>query len=628
MSLNPPMPQDNTDQKQQPTLLTAGIAVAVAWTLIAALSLTGNLYQHRQETEAIVLNIARTHLEKDILFRQWMTHHGTLYAPVTVDTQPNPYLQPEHFPERDIVTPSGRRLTLINPAYMIRQLYEDAAPQSSKHPYGRLASLRPINPENSADPWEEKALLAFTGGVTEKSELVKEAQTLQMRLIRPIIAEPNCLTACHSWQDIKAGDVMGGLSITIPMAPFIAATNKHTLVIWTAHLALWLLVLVGIGFAFAGMHKRNLARQQGAVALRRSEEHFRSLIENALDIITVLDPDGVAIFESPSLQRVLGHTAPVMTHQPLVEALHPDDRTRVAAILARLAAQPGTTETFEMRCQHHDGSWRILEAVGQRIAQLLPPAAYVINSRDITTRKLAEEKLLSYQRQLRSLAARLSQAEDETRRAIANDLHEQLGQNLSVLKLKLGTLLKATPQAETLAQLSAFDELLASTIKETRNLTFELSPPILYDIGLEAAIIWLAEQFQARNRIICRVEDDGNEKPIDTVLRGILFRAVQEALLNILKHAGAGRVNIGIRRVEEAIRIDIVDDGCGFTPPPQENHTGHAPGFGLFSIRERLSLLDGALEVVSAPGSGTRLTMTAPLRQDADVTGDEEGLPA
>ncbi|MDH4320879.1 MAG: DUF3365 domain-containing protein [Desulfobulbaceae bacterium] len=621
------MPQDNINQKRHPTLLAAGLAVAVAWTLIVLLSLNGSLYQHRQETEAIVLNVARTHLEKDILFRQWMTHHGTLYAPVTEKTQPNPYLQPEHFPERDIVTPSGRRLTQINPAYMIRQLYADATPQHAKHPYGRVTSLRPINPENSADPWEKKALQDFIGGATEKSELIKDAGAPLMRLIRPVIAEPDCLTACHSGEGVKSGDVMGGLSITVPMAPFIEATRKHTLGIWAAHLTLWLLVLVGIGFAFAGMHKRNLARQQGAEALRRSEAHFRSLIENALDIITVLDQDGLTVFESPSLQRVLGRKSPMIANQPLIEMLHPDDRNRVSAILARLAAQPGTTETFEMRCQHGDGYWRILEAVGQRIADLLPPAAFVINSRDITTRKLAEEKLLSYQRQLRSLAARLSQAEDETRRAIANDLHEQLGQNLSVLKLKLGTLMKATPQAETLAQLRSFDELLATTIKETRNLTFELSPPILYDIGLEAAIIWLAEQFQGRNRIICWVEDDGNEKPIDTVLRGILFRAVQEALNNVLKHAGAQRVTIGIRRVETTIRIDIVDDGCGFAPAPQDNHPGHAPGFGLFSIRERLSLLGGALEIASTPGSGTRLTMTAPLRQEADATGDDDPLP-
>ena len=622
------MAKGNADKKARSPLLSGALLVSWGWTLIVFLSLMGSLYQHNRETEGIVLNVARTHLEKDVLFRNWIVGHGGVYVPVSEGTQPNPYLNPDGFPERDVVTQSGCFLTLINPSYMLRQLYNSPPlVQNPLYPRGQISSLKPVRPENKPDSWEKEALLAFGEGAKEKSELVEINGMQQMRLMQPVLAKPGCLDRCHPVGGYKEGDVMGGISITVPMAPFGETTRDHTIGILVVHIILWLLVLLGIRFAFVGMNKRNLARQQSEDDLRRSEERFRSLIENALDIITVLDEDGVTIFESPSMQRVLGRNPSGMLNKPLIEMLHPDDRCQVSEVLDRLAARPGSSETFELRYQHGDGDWHVLEVVGQRLPGNLSPAAFVINSRDITNRKLAEEKLLSSQRQLRSLASRLSKAEEETRHSIATGLHEQIGQNLSVVKLKLGMLTKASPSPEVKDQLHYLDDLLADILKETRTLTFELSPPILYDIGLEAAIKWAAGQFQTRNKIVCRVEDDEEVKPIEEDLRGVLFRSVQEALINIMKYAGAGLVTIAIRREDALIRIDITDDGCGFDPVEVGNYDERSSGFGLFSIRERLELLGGHLEVVSAPGKGARLTMTAPLKleNDDDAVGEQLG---
>ncbi len=609
------MPANKAEQKKSPTLQKAALTVALIWTLLVSTSLLGNFYQHHLITEAIVLNVARTHLEKDILFRKWIVRHGGVYVPVTKESQPNPYLKPEFFPERDITTPSGRPLTLINPAYMIRQLYKSQPNQDPFYPHAKISSLNPVRPGNIADPWEREALREFSKGAKVKSELVEENGKELIRLMRPLIAAPGCLAKCHTVTGYKKGDVMGGVSVTVPMAPFNATARNHTITILIAHLTLWLLVLGGIALAFAGMHKRNLARQRSEEALRDNEEHFRSLIENALDIITVLDLEGRTIFSSPSIQRILGHKPSKMLKQPLAEILHPEDQDRVSKVLAHLANQPGSTETFEMRCRHNDGSWRTLEAVGQLMPANLSPATYVINSRDISNRKHAEEKLFSYQGQLRSLASRLSQAEEETRHAIATGLHEQIGQNLSVLKLKLEKLI-TTPSPEAMAQLHSFSALLDTTIKETRTLTFELSPPILYDLGLEAAITWGAEQFQTRHNIACQVTDDGRDKPIDDDLRGVLFRSVQEALLNISKYAEARQVTIAIQREDKYIRVDITDDGKGFNQSKQESLGGQSSGFGLFSIQERLDLLGGHLKIISDPGQGTKLAITAPLKLD------------
>jgi len=604
------------DKSKHFSLAHGAVVVSVFWTLIVGLSILWNIYQHDRETEAIVLNVARTHLEKDTVFRHWGVGHGGVYVPVTDKTPPNPYLDPALVPEREIVTPSGRLLTLINPAYMIRQLYDLGVDEY--RPQARITSTRPIRPENGADPWEATALAEFSHGVAEKSEVVDEGGENQVRLMRPFFAESECLAKCHVGQGYKEGDVMGGISIKVPMAPFIAATRDHTRSIWHGHLLLWGLGLVGIGFGFSGMQRRNVARQRSQEALRHSEEWLRSLIENALDIITVLDNDGAIVFESPSVERVLGHQPVQLLGRPLLEFLHPEDRPRVESVLSRLAQRPDQSETFEMRCLHGDGAWRILEAVGKRLSNVQPPAAYVINSRDITSRKAAEERLYTYQGQLRSLASRLSLAEEQARRQIATGLHENIGQTLSVIKLKLGTLQRLGEARSIAAELAELGELLDLTLEDTRNLTFELSPPILYDIGLEASVKWAAARFQQRHGIVCRVEDDDEPKPLDEDLRGVLFRSVLEALNNIMKHAHAHLVTISLRRDARTIRIAVVDDGVGFDPAVLADRQGEHGGFGLFSIRERLELMEGHLAVVSAPGQGVRFEMVAPLKEEEE----------
>ncbi len=604
-------------------LAHGAVAVAVAWSLVVAFSLQWSLYQHDREIVSIAQNVARTNLDKDAIFRHWGVVHGGVYVPVTPQTPPNPYLDPELVPEREITTPSGRLLTLINPVDMIRQLY--GALPGQNPPRARVVSIRPLRPEDMADPWEAAAIAEFArGGSCEKSALQGTGTQRQVRLMRPFFAKQLCLEKCHAGHGYREGEVMGGISITVPMAPFVSAVEGHVQGIWIVHLLLWALGLLGIGLSYVGMSQRNDARQRSLEALQRSEERVRSLIENALDIITVLDNDGVIIFESPSLARVLGHQPVKLLGQPLTEILHPDDRPRLREILHRLAGAPEESETFEMRCRHRDGSWRILEAAGKRLSRNLPPAAYVINSRDITPRKEAEAKLLSYQAQLRSLASRLSLAEEQARRQIATGLHENIGQNLSVLNLKLGALQRQVADSEIAAQLREVAALLDLTMKDTRSLTFELSPPILYDIGLEASVKWAAARFAHRHGIVCRTEDDGAPKPLDEDLRGVLYRSVLEALNNILKHAAAKTVTISMREQAGCIRITIVDDGVGFDPEVA-CRTGQTAGFGLFSIRERLELLNGRMEVDSAPGRGTRLEMEAPLK---DAAGALDTVPS
>ena len=145
------------------------LLLASAWTVLVAVSLYLTLSAQRGEIENIAKNVARAYIDKDILFRDWNALHGGVYVPVSPFTQPNEFLPLSMTRERDIVTPSGRRLTLVNPSYVTRQLYELSLRKNRIS--GRLTSLRPLRPENGPDPWERGALEAFERGATETASI-------------------------------------------------------------------------------------------------------------------------------------------------------------------------------------------------------------------------------------------------------------------------------------------------------------------------------------------------------------------------------------------------------------------------------------------------------------------------
>ena len=242
---------------------------------------------------------------------------------------------------------------------------------------------------------------------------------------------------------------------------------------------------------------------------------------------------------------------------------------------------------------------------------------FVSIQRDITERKRAEEKFRAYQEQLHSLASELLLAEERERRRIATDLHDHIGQTLALTKIKLGALkdmLSAAGYSEYVDDLRA---LVEQTIKYTKTLTFDLSPPILYELGFESTIEWLAEQMQKQHYILFTFENDGNPKPLTRNVSILLFQTVRELFMNIVKHSQAHEVKVAITRENSHIKIVIEDDGIGF----DSSKIDKAMSFGFFSIRERLRYLGGTLGIDAVPGHGTRVTLAAPLSDDAGEEG-------
>ena len=219
----------------------------------------------KDHMERLARNEAHIVFNKDLSFRRWVTSHGGVYAPVTARTQPNPGLS--HLPERDIETPSGKKLTLMNPAYVMRQVMGDYAELYGGK--GKLTSLRLINLANAPDEWERAALLRFERGEREIAEFADIDGQPHLRQIGALIAEPGCLK-CHGAQGYKVGDVRGGIAISIPMASHLELMRNDINRMSLAVAAIWLLGLGLIAMLAAQVRRRIRAQQAGDEALRRS----------------------------------------------------------------------------------------------------------------------------------------------------------------------------------------------------------------------------------------------------------------------------------------------------------------------------------------------------------------------
>ena len=235
---------------------------------------------------------------------------------------------------------------------------------------------------------------------------------------------------------------------------------------------------------------------------------------------------------------------------------------------------------------------------------------------EITERKQAEVALHTYHEKLRSLASKLSLAEERQRRRVAIEVHDSISQNLAFVKMKLGTLRVSTSSSSLAGAMEEILKLVDETIQNTRALISELGSPILYELGFVPAVEWLTQQTQKQHGIVLAFEDDGQPKPLSEDVRVLLFQAVRELLVNIAMHAQARTAKVYITRDDNQVRVDVEDDGIGFDSAaigPSVDTTGR---FGLFSIRVRLEPLGGHMEVYSKPGHGTRVTLIAPLKHN------------
>jgi len=237
---------------QQRNLKKYALATIALWSLVISLSLYVTYQSNAKHLMDLGRIIARSSLEKDILYRRWNAAQGGVYAKPSKLTTPNPYL---HIAERDIITSRGKRLTMINPAYMTRQVHEIG--RRTNGIQGHITSLNPIREANKPDSWERLALEKFEQGANEVSsiEIINEKQYL--RLMQPLTTEKSCLK-CHQQQGYVQGQIRGGISQSVPMALLTKMMKKNLSELWIKHLMLWLAGTIFIYFTYRALAQKTL----------------------------------------------------------------------------------------------------------------------------------------------------------------------------------------------------------------------------------------------------------------------------------------------------------------------------------------------------------------------------------
>jgi PAS domain S-box-containing protein len=268
----------------------------VGWTLIVAGALGWSLYSQRQAFEIALHTEAAAVHAMDMEYRNWIIHTGGIYVPVTDEVAPNPRLS--HVPERDITTPSGRQLTLLNSAYAIRFVHE--AMNDSSELRGHIASLKPINVVNMADEWEQQALESFQRGGKEWAsyDVLPDGKTY-FRYMKPMVTEADCLK-CHAKYGDKLGDIRGGVSVAIPVDSMLATEAVHRNVVIGGHGLIWMLGMLGL-FLSARRQDRDLNK------IEQGEEEVTLLTNSIAHAIYGQDTEGRCTFVNEACLKALGY---------------------------------------------------------------------------------------------------------------------------------------------------------------------------------------------------------------------------------------------------------------------------------------------------------------------------------
>jgi PAS domain S-box-containing protein len=384
--------------------------------------------------------------------------------------------------------------------------------------------------------------------------------------------------------------------------------------------------------------------------LQQSEERYRAIVESQTEMVCRFRPDGSILFVNGAYARSHGMAPETLTGANFWEFIAEEDRANVRALLERL--KPGEAKiSVENRFATTEGMrWTLWTNHALAFDENGRATEVQSSGIDITERKKAEEALRDARdeleqrvakrtmelrrraEQLARLTSELTLTEQRERQRLAHVLHDHLQQLLVGAKLRLDLLLRSSERNEStgLYEVSA---LIDDAIGASRSLTIELAPPILHDAGLAPGLVWLARWMQEKHGLIVSGTIDERAVTDREDVQILLFQSVRELLFNVVKHAGVHEASLELALLEEGnLQITVSDRGKGFDPALLLNESGKdRTGLGLFSIRERLSLLGGRLDIESATGAGSRFVLVAPvhsLREDQPAIGDFAADPA
>jgi PAS domain S-box-containing protein len=341
--------------------------------------------------------------------------------------------------------------------------------------------------------------------------------------------------------------------------------------------------------------------------LRIKEKKYRSIVEDQVELICRFLPDGTVTYVNEVSCRYFGKRPEEIMGHSFMPFIPEEDQEFVREQISSLD-KDNSVITIEHRVIAHNGEIRWQQWTNRALFDEQGRITeYQSVGHDITDRKETEEKLKSSYEQLRSLAARLTEVEEAEKQALARELHDQIGQNLTVLGINLNIVKSLSGNTMNDTVLSRLDDSLAlldQTSEQIRDVMSNLRPSVIDDYGLLAGLRWYGGHFSKRTGISVEVKGDEPVPRLTQVIETTLFRIAQEALNNIARHARANRVTITLQDIEGMEQLTINDNGIGFDPDiPRQSI--EQPKWGIITMRERAQAIGGNLQVKTSQGDGT-----------------------
>ncbi len=342
---------------------------------------------------------------------------------------------------------------------------------------------------------------------------------------------------------------------------------------------------------------------------KKAESEHDKLFNVAFDLLCIAGFDGYFKQLNPAWEKVTGYTIEELKEKPFKNFIHEEDWQKTSNEIKELESGKATIN-FENRYIKKNGdiiyfSWTVTPMPEERLFYCI--------ARDVTEQKKTEWEILEYQLRLKNLAQELTVTEEKVRKQIAADLHDHVGQMLSSVRMQMTRIIDKEENPELLIRQKNISQTLLKAIQATRSAIFDLSPPQLNELGLSAAIHdWMKGQIETKYKIATSIFSEIKEVSLPENTRYLLFRSIKELCNNVVKHAKANYLSLNIEIVDNELQITVQDDGIGFKYNPALLRL-KSDSFGLFSVQERISNLDGTMEVESEGTSGTKIILKIPI---------------
>ncbi len=363
-----------------------------------------------------------------------------------------------------------------------------------------------------------------------------------------------------------------------------------------------------------GVNQDITSQKMASEKIIKADEMYRLLTDNSNDLICLLESDSTFKYISPSVKSLLGYEQSEFLGKKVFSVVHPDDIFPLRDAMHQKLFSSLSNKTYDFRIRHKEGYYIWLEFLSTPVFEDNKISYFVTSARDITQSVLAKQEIQEYQTSLQKMTVEMTLIEEKQKKQIASNIHDHLSQSLVISKMKINDLKKNSALKVIDEDLRFIENHISEALENSRKITYELSPPVLYQLGIIEALNWLFEDIEITHKIECKINSNVSKINLNDVKSILLYRCIQELVKNAIKYANASLLTLELDKNELGVNLLLTDNGDGFDTSVLNNYQNNfGSGFGLFAVQERIRNIQGEITITSKINLGTSVKIFIPL---------------